>query len=379
MKLDKLDFAVILIVAICLAGVAIAAYLSDPARQPARVAYLYPATAAQQNVWMAPINDPKAQQQATFSEFGVYDFDFSPDGRWLAFAERSGTGAVTLRLRDLATGQTRDLVDCPALAANCTSPVYSPDGKTLAYQRAESVGAGYGLSRIWLVDMTSAGYETIPLIADSQVVGHSALWSADSNTIAFYSADRTQPGILIYEFVPRDGSDIQLRFIPSAHGTMGTISPNGQQVIFPDLVRRNDQFFSHLQIADLATKEFAAFTAADGPWDDVSARWSPDGETVAFARRYTDERWTAGHQLYLRRRSAAADELTPIAYDERYNTSYLRWNRSGDRLALQRFPLWNADGADDNMSRPEVWVHNLETGQSQKIIEDAYLPRWVAG
>ena len=36
-----------------------------------------------------------------------------------------------------------------------------------------------------------------------------------------------------------------------------------------------------------------------------------------------------------------------IAYDERYNTSYLRWNRSGDRLALQRFPLWNADGADD--------------------------------
>ncbi len=114
MKLDKLDFAVILIVAICLAGVAIAAYVSDPARQPARVAYLYPATAAQQNVWMAPINDPKAQQQATFSEFGVYDFDFSPDGRWLAFAERSGTGAVTLRLRDLATGQARDLVDCPA-------------------------------------------------------------------------------------------------------------------------------------------------------------------------------------------------------------------------------------------------------------------------
>ena len=139
MKLDKLDFAVLLIVAICLGGLAVAAYLGDPARQPARVAYLYPALAAQQDVWIAPVDDPSAQQQATFSEYGVYDFDFSPDGRWLAYAERSGTGTVTLRLRDLSTGGLRDLVDCVALAAYCSSPVFSPDGKMLAYQRAESI------------------------------------------------------------------------------------------------------------------------------------------------------------------------------------------------------------------------------------------------
>ena len=217
-----------------------------------------------------------------------------------------------------------------------------------------------------------------PLIADKQVVGHSALWSADSNTVGFYSADRSQPGILIYEFVPRDGSDVQLRFIPSSHGTMGTLSPNGQQVVFPDLVRRNDQFFSHLQIADLANKEFAAFTDPAGPWDDVAAQWSPDGETIAFARRYTDDRWTPGYQLYLRRQSAAA-EPTPIAYDERYSTSYARWNSAGDSLVLQRLPLKNADGTGAGMARPEVWVHDLESGESHKIIEDAYLPQWVAG
>ena len=111
MKPDKLDFAVSFIVALCLGAVALAAYVSDPVRQPARVAYLYPATAAQQNVWIAPVNDPGAQQQATFSQYGVYDFDFSPDGRWLAFADRSGSGTVTLRLRDLAGGRERVLVD----------------------------------------------------------------------------------------------------------------------------------------------------------------------------------------------------------------------------------------------------------------------------
>ena len=46
MKLDKLDFAVFILVALCLAGVAIGAYLSDPARQPIQVAYLYPALAS---------------------------------------------------------------------------------------------------------------------------------------------------------------------------------------------------------------------------------------------------------------------------------------------------------------------------------------------
>ena len=102
MKLDKLDFAVFLIVVICLAGVALAAVLNDPARQPARVAYLYPATASQQNVWMADVNNPGEHEQLTFSDYGVYDFDFSSDGRRLVYADRSGTGTVTLRLLDYA-------------------------------------------------------------------------------------------------------------------------------------------------------------------------------------------------------------------------------------------------------------------------------------
>ena len=101
MKPDKLDLAAMIIVCICLLGVAAAAWVMDPARQPTRVAFLHPATGGTQNVWMADIDDPAAQQQLTFSEHGVFDFDFSADGRWLAFAERSGAGAVTLRLLDL--------------------------------------------------------------------------------------------------------------------------------------------------------------------------------------------------------------------------------------------------------------------------------------
>ncbi len=377
MKPDKLDIAALIIVCVCLLGVGGAAWLMDPARQPTYIAFLQPATGGTQNVWLADIDDPAKQRQLSFSEYGVFDYDFSADGRWLAFAERSKVGAVTLRLLDLASDRLADLVDCVALQANCASPVFSPDGKWLVYQRAESIGGRYGLPRIWLVNMNSASYDSAPLIADKQVLGHSPIWSADSNTVAFYSADVTQPGMLIYDFIPRGNDDVQLRFIPSSHGTMGTLAPNGTQLIFPELIRRGEQFFTHLRIADLGAKTFAAFTDPQGPTDDATAQWSPDGETVALARRYTDERWTPGHQLYLKQVSAPAAALKPIAYEPRYTTSYFRWNLKGDQLVSQRFPLVRDETSGAGPALPEIWLHNLDTGLNFKVAEDAFLPQWV--
>ena len=377
MKPDKLDIAALIIVCVCLLGVGGVAWLMDPARQPTYIAFLQPATGGAQNVWLADIDDPAKQRQLSFSEYGVFDYDFSADGRWLAFAERTRVGAVTLRLLDLASDRLADLVDCLALQANCASPVFSPDGKWLVYQRAESIGGRYGLPRIWLVNMNSASYDTAPLIADKQVLGHSPIWSADSNTVAFYSADVTQPGILIYDFIPRGNDDVQLRFIPSSHGTMGTLAPNGAQLIFPELIRRGEQFFTHLRIADLGAKTFAAFTDPQGPTDDATAQWSPDGETVALARRYTDERWTPGHQLYLKQVSAPEAALKPIAYEPRYTTSYFRWNLKGDQLVTQRFPLVRDESSGAGPALPEIWLHNLDTGLNLKVAEDAFLPQWV--
>ena len=377
MKPDKLDLAAFIIVCLCLLGLGAAAWIMDPARQPVLVAFLHPATGGTQNVWTADIANPADQRQLTFSQTGVFDFDFSPESRWLAFAERVEAGAVTLRLLDLKGGRLTDLVDCAALKANCTTPVFSPDGKWLAYQRAESLGGRYGLPRIWLVDMRSPDHATNAMIADGQVVGHSPVWSADSNTVAFYSADLRQPGILIYDFVPRGADDLQLRFIPSSHGTMGTLAPNGRQLIFPELSRRGDQFFTHLRIADLARKTFAAFTDPQGPADDATAQWSPDGETIAFARRYTDDRFTPGHQLYLRRLSASEDDLLPIAYEPRYTTSYFRWNLKGDRLVTQRFPLVRDQTSADRPALPEIWVHDLVSAENRKITDNAFLPQWV--
>lgn len=379
MKLSKLDLVVILISTLCLLGVGIAGFISNPANQSPRVAYLYPAFGGVQNVWMTDVDTPDNERQLTDSEFGIYDFDVSPDGRWLAFAEKNTDSIARIRLLDIPNSRVIELVDCVQLNAHCTTPAFSPDGTKLAYQRSESLNGRYGLSRIWLVDLTNPSYETVPLIADTQVVGHTPIWSQDNNTLAFYSSDTTQPGILIFDFVARTDNEVQLRFIPSTHGSMGTVSPNGQEIIFPEIVRRGDQLFTHLRIADLLDKEFAAFTDPEGPTDDVTARWSPNGQTVAIARRYTDDRWTMGHQLYLLDASSENGEMiTPIAYNENYNTSYFRWNTDGSRLVMQRFPLKNEDGSPNRSATPEIWVYDLTSETLTQVLENAFIPQWAS-
>lgn len=374
-KLSKFDLVVITILLLCLVGVGLAAFVSNPANRAPRVAYMYPAFGGKQNVWISDIGNPDSAQQLTFSDIGIFDFDVSPDGRWLAYADRSSEGNTTLYLLDIPNKLVYPLVDCIALNADCTTPIFSPDGKKIAYQRSETLGGRSGLSRIWLIDMTSPTYDTAPLIADTQVVGHSPVWSADNQTIAFYSADISQPGILIFDFFPREGDEVQLRFIPSSYGTMGTLAPNGRELIFPEIINRSDQIFSYLRIANLNEKTFEPFSDPMGPTDDVFAQWSPDGKTIAIARKYTDDRWTQGQQLYLM--NVDGGKVQAILFDEAYNTSYFRWNSNGTGLVMQRFPLLNSNGTPNRNARPEVWVYDLETGKGQMILSDAYLPQWA--
>ncbi len=298
-----------------------------------RVAYLYPADSVPQNIWLADPAAPDSAQQITFSPSGVYDFAVSPDGSKIAFSE---TNAVThtsdLKLLDLTTGALTQLTNC--VDASCTTPAWRPDGNLIAYERVEfNTGMDIGSSptRIWLLDVTAVPATTRPLFQDTQILGYGAQWSADGQRLAL--VESASAAILVYDF-----SDDSVAAVPSRAGTSGALSPDGQLLAYPEISspQEGQAFRSFLRIVGLSTGSQIDLSTPDDPFEESRAVWHPDGQRLAVARRYTDERFTRGYQIFMvNPNDGASEQLTD---DPRYANQFFWFDPTGDQLVIQRFP-----------------------------------------
>lgn len=371
-RFSRFDLTVGVVSLLLIAAIAFAGYAGSPERAGAMVAYLAPAYGGIQNIWLAPVNDAASAIQLTNAAGSVWNFSVSPDGRFIAYAARDPETTLNeLWLLDLQTRQTQQLTNCVAENADCRTPEFQLGGNVIAYERQiidTGVTSGTGAIRIWLLDLTTQPYSTRPLSDDSQLIGHSPQWSADGGTIAFFSANIANPGVLIYNFAPAAG-ERTLKFIPGSNGSVGTLSPNGKQLVFPDIEQRPDRIASYLKIADLEALKFQRLTPEGEPVEDENARWHPDGQRLAITRRYLDDRFTNGYQLYMMQTSDGS--VTPLAVDAKYSHGFFAWNATGDKLVFQRFELGVAD------ARPEIWWRDMTTGELTRLATNAFHPRWV--
>lgn len=339
-------------------------------RRP-RIAYLGPASGTPYNIWIADPTDPTSAEQVTFAPSGIFNYSVSPDGSKIAFSERnSSTGTSDIKLLDLDSGGLQQLTNC--IDADCTTPVWRPDGKVIGYERVELNGnfteMDVSPTRVWLLDLSTTPASTRPLFSDSQMLGYGLQWSADGNRITVF--DYNSQGILFHQFEPE--STI---VIPSRYGSVGALSPDGTQVVYPEVLLTESEARSYLQLVDLETQDIRPMTSLDDPIDDDTAAWSPDGKRLAIGRRYLDDRFTRGKQLYLMNPDdGSAEELL---VDPLYQMGSFAWNPNGTQLVLQRFPDPMAMEDPNNPSKPEIWVIDVNTKALTKIAEDAFYPRWV--
>ncbi len=333
-----------------------------------RVAYLYPADASAPNVWIVDPANPDHPQQITHSPSGIYDFGVSPDGTQIAFAENNATTQTDdIKLIDLDTGALQQLTNCQSAA--CTTPVWRPDGKMIAYERVDhDPQFGDGPPRIWLIDLTSTPATTRPLFKETQILGYDAQWSADGNRIAL--VDRSSSSILIYDFTTD-----KIVSIASTAGTSGALSPDGKTLIYPDLVSDptgSGGLVTKLRVAQIDTGDFSMLTDAANSDNDQQAEWRPDGRQIAISRQagISD---SAQIMIYDR----ASGQTTPVTTDPRYSNLFFRWDPTGQQIVIQRFPELDANSNPNPNGRPEIWTYDAATQTGHKLVINGFLPRWI--
>ena len=193
---------------------------------------------------------------------------WSPDGLRFAYTPL-GAGRGGVVVQDIATGAQTPVPGTQS-GLNIT-PVFSPDGKTLAYAHSDETGTDIFSANI--VDHCCAQRLTVGRYADNL----SPTFSPDGRRIAFVSTRAGPPQVYV---MAADGTDQELlaQFDFGATGASNAPdwSPNGASVIFHREVERSPQIF----LVDVGRPKPPRPLTSAGRNED--ATWAPDGRHFAF-------------------------------------------------------------------------------------------------
>jgi dipeptidyl aminopeptidase/acylaminoacyl peptidase len=244
----------------------------------------------------------------------VADAVMSPDGAWVLYTvrrwesspreparkeQRSQVWRVSTRGPSTSRGAGNDAHPLTFDEGGASAPAWSPDGRYISFLSRRGTG-DERRPQVWL--LRTDGGEAIKLtdVKDRDGVTSYA-WSPDSTRIAYTTRDpesseveaRAKRGddrrvyedefLMSHLWTVEIGSQKATRVTEGFFTSRGEISwaPDGTRVTFaaaPTPMLRDDR--TDVYIATLADKRVEKITA--NPGSDGSPRWSPDGNTIAF-------------------------------------------------------------------------------------------------
>ncbi len=318
------------------------------------------ATAARQ---LTGVDDPRAPE--------LIDFAAAPDGRRIAYTTQAAGGDSALRIIDANGGNDKSLAPCPQ--AECSGPVWSPDGRRLIFELRPREGGLLASPRLhWLDPATGA---TQPLIEGNETPGYGARFSPDGQWLSYVSL--ADDGVVLYRL-----SDGRQRLLSSRVGSPAAWSPDSAAVVYGDLVVQGHETAPEPEggVGELPVQEssniFLYRTLVDGESArqrlspdagvaDTAAAFSPDGAWIAFGR--TPANTAAGRQLWLMR--ADGSDARALTNDPALTHGPPSWSPDGRTLLFQRY-----DPAEETTS---VWRLDVATGAETLVAEGGYLPGWL--
>lgn len=163
-----------------------------------------------------------AQKKLLTAVYHVASFNWSPDSKAIAFAHQPTSIADDWTKSDVSEVEVEGtrVHDIAASAAAEVSPVYSPDGRYIAFTRTSIPVKWAADHRIVIISRQGGAGRDLPATEDEQptIVG----WSGDSKSIFFQEAKRTKNVIFA---MPVDGPP-RILFEPKTGTIGGSVSAN---------------------------------------------------------------------------------------------------------------------------------------------------------
>jgi Tol biopolymer transport system component len=259
-----------------------------------------------------------AAQRLTVCRGHGHGLSWSPDQEFLAIADReSPSASMGIELLSLETGQRRRVTHPPAGYHGDYFPRYSPDGRTLAFVRAETVwvediyavavdggeerrltvgnhntggldwaadgrsivfsafrSGGVGAYSLWRVPLSGGAPERLEF-------GDHAGWPTVARIGGRLAYEREEPTNDIWRVggpTAAEGDRVPTRLISSTHMDYHPdYSPDGQHIAFVS----GRSGAGEIWVSDADGRNTRQLTSLDDP-SILAPSWSPDGELLAF-------------------------------------------------------------------------------------------------
>ena len=333
------------------------------------LAYLWPASDLADLYTL----DPDSGEITRLTEGAVvHDYAVSPDGNaiYYTFDRLRGGGEIVRLPIDGGGSDAARAIETVAVCENavCRNPTASSNGRWLAYEQVPETGGRTQIG-VWLLDLLSG--QSTPV----GVSGHPGRYPTWSRTgwLAIY--DLIDQAYRIIH--PESGSTVLLL---NGIGEPGSWGPEGNLFLASEFFEESTDLVpsgtsGHMKLYSLEQSSAVQDLTQAYYLDDTGGVISPDGQQIAFTRKYLDQaRWTPGRQLWvmtLPETQTGSTNAYPITDAPDYNHYGIAWSPDGQQIAFMRF---NQVAITE---LPELWLIDVDGSNPTQLIIGGFAPKWI--